>query len=94
MRNPLAHERLLGLSDLELRMICSEATHQHFKGGLYKYIGPIHDADSGSFMRTPAGDFYEGYLHVHPHDRQLWARPSAQFNGVTSDGSPRFRKLG
>ena len=44
---PERHEDLLGLSDRDLKLRAGTATHQHYKGGLYRYVGYIRDADTG-----------------------------------------------
>lgn|SRR6478609_10656610 len=87
-----AHDTLVGKSIHELRLICGEATHQHFKGGLYRYLGVLRDSETGVFDRTPDGDVYVAYEHVYPYDRQTWKRPYNEFFG-DKDGKPRFRPL-
>lgn len=99
------HKTLLGKSDRELLMICAEATHQHYKGGLYRLLGPVNDSVTGEPMRYRAsGEAVVIYEHVYPHKRQLWARGEKEFHGrvpqpgkaaVDREGWPlRFRPLG
>ena len=58
------------------------ATHQHYKGGLYRRLGIIRDADTGEYTdRT-------GYLHIFPYAYDLWSRKTSEF-----DESNRFRPL-
>lgn len=89
------HEELLGLSDRELRLRAGDATHQHFKGGLYKLLGPVRDSVTGEPLRyRSSGQAILIYEHVYPYARELWARGDDEFNEVLKDGTPRFRKLG
>ena len=91
-----AHAALLGKTDRELRMICSAATHQHYKGGLYQLLGPVRDSETGEEVKAPDGSAMLIYWHVYPHHVELWQRPASEFyEDVTIDGvvQPRFRKL-
>ena len=89
-----SHEDLLWLSDRELRLRAGDATHQHFKGGLYRLLGPVRDSMTGEPLC-----YREGwkpvviYEHVYPHARELWARSEEEFNEVLKDGTPRFRRI-
>lgn len=87
----MKHSELVGLSDKDLLKLAPEATHQHFKGGLYKYLGPLMDADTGVQMERN-GFPIVCYLHLFPHERQTWARVAPEFFG-DKNGQPRFRKL-
>lgn len=90
-----SHEDLVGLSDRDLRLRCGDATHQHFKGGLYRLLGPVRDSVTGGPLKYRAtGEEVLVYEHVYPHPRELWARSVKEFNEVLSDGTSRFRKLG
>lgn len=90
-----SHEDLLGLSDRDLRLRAGDATHQHFKGGLYRLLGPVRDSVTGGPLKYQKGGaevlIYE---HVYPHPRELWARSVDEFNETMKDGTPRFRKIG
>lgn len=80
------HTALLGKTDAELLVLAPEATHQHYKGGLYQFVGDgIH---------TETEEPLTGYWHVHPYDRRFYARPLEMFHGEHKDELPRFRKLG
>ena len=61
------------------------ATHRHYKGGLYRAIGPARHSETHETMVV--------YEHLWPHERGLWVRPAVLFNGTLADGSPRFAKL-
>ena len=87
----MSHSKLIGLSDQELLKLAPEATHQHFKGGLYRYLGPLMDADTGRQMERN-GKPLVCYLHVYPHANEPWARVATEFFGL-KDYKPRFRKL-
>lgn len=92
------HKDLLGLSDRDLRLRSGDATHQHFKGGLYRLLGRVRDAMTGDHLcyRQPRAEVMI-YEHVYPHKRELWARPAHEFEQEVEwhDGSrgPRFRPL-
>lgn len=63
----------------------SLATHRHYKGGLYRIIGPAQDSESNQEVVV--------YEHLFPHPRQIWVRPSEMFFGKTEDGLVRFQAL-
>jgi hypothetical protein len=89
------HEDLVGLPDRDLRLRAGDATHQHYKGGLYKLLGPVRDSVTGQPLRYRAsGEAILIYEHVYPHARELWARGEEEFNQTLPDGTPRFRRLG
>jgi hypothetical protein len=92
------HTALLGLSDRELKLRAGDATHQHYKGGLYRLLGFVRDADTGELLVCEKhGKERVVYEHVHPHKRELWVRDAHEFYGTvpTVDGfGPRFRRLG
>lgn len=98
MTHVTPHESLLGKSDLYLRLCSATATHQHFKGGLYKVHGPAFDTDTGKTDKM-------SYRHMYPHGRIEYIRDLDEFNGLvdTPEGHPayglkakikRFRKFG
>lgn len=90
-------EDLVGLSDRDLLLRAGDATHQHYKGGLYRLLGPVRDADTGKAV--PANDLSRGggrviYEHVYPYTREYWIRDREEFEDTLKDGRPRFRRLG
>ncbi|HYF21951.1 MAG TPA: DUF1653 domain-containing protein [Caulobacteraceae bacterium] len=62
------------------------ATHRHFKGGLYRYVGEARHSETLEPMVV--------YEHLWPHERGLWVRPAAMFHGLRENGAPRFEALG
>lgn len=44
-----------------------EATHRHYKGGLYKYHGVAKHSETLEEVII--------YEHLWPHERQFWVRP-------------------
>lgn len=90
-----SHEDLVGLSDRDLRLRAGDATHQHFKGGLYRLLGPVRDSVTGGPLTYKSNrEEVLVYEHVYPHERQLWARSAKEFHETLPDGTPRFRQLG
>lgn len=81
------HTRLLYLRNGELRLIAGTATHQHYKGGLYRLLGPIRDADTGEFTGKVA------YEHLYPYAQEIWQRDTSEFFGEAPVGGPRFASL-
>jgi hypothetical protein len=78
-------------------MIAGDATHQHYKGGLYRLLGPHRDSETGEEVKAPDGSAWLIYEHVYPHKRELWRRPASEFyEDVRVKGKtvPRFRQLG
>lgn len=76
-----SHEQLVGLSDRDLRLRAGDATHQHYKGGLYRLLGPIKDSVTGDALRyRSSGEAILVYEHVYPHARELWARGEKEFH--------------
>jgi hypothetical protein len=61
------------------------ATHRHYKGGLYRYIGEAKHSETGEAMVV--------YQHLFPHEIGLWVRPAALFYGNLEDGRERFKPL-
>lgn len=61
------------------------ATHRHYKGGLYRRLGAIRNADDG-LHRTL-------YLHLFPHDVSLWHRDTEEFDGFLETGAQRFAPI-
>lgn len=91
------HEDLVGLPDRDLLLRAGDATHQHYKGGLYRLLGPVRDAETGkaveaSTLGNPGGRVV--YEHVYPYMRELWIRDRFEFEEVLPDGTPRFRRIG
>lgn len=96
--DPRAHEALVGLTDEELLKLAPEATHQHFKGGLYRYLGPARNAETGDYVRI--NDIPTiSYLHLYPHKQEVWIRTRGEWSSNVPDPRnprawiPRFRKL-
>lgn len=63
------------------------ATHRHYKGGLYREIGPIRNADDAD---GPARTLY---FHLAPHFPQPWHRDTAEYHGLLENGQQRFAKI-
>lgn len=63
----------------------AEATHRHYKGGLYRFLDTIHRKDKESLVL---------YEHLWPHVRGLWLRPLEMFFEKLPDGRFRFERLG
>lgn len=61
------------------------ATHEHYKGGLYRYLGTATHSETLGPMVV--------YEQLWPNARSLWVRPAAMFNETLPDGRPRFRPL-
>lgn len=61
------------------------ATHKHYKGGLYRELGKIRNADDGSDRAL--------YLHLHPHELSAWHRDTNEFNGFLEDSRQRFAPI-
>lgn len=73
---------LLLLSDRELQLRAGTATHQHYKGGLYRLVGLANDADTGLVMMHSSGrDQLLIYQHLWPHDPSYWLRMWDEFYG-------------
>lgn len=62
------------------------ATHRHFKGGLYRYLGEALHSETREPMVV--------YEHLWPHARGLWVRPASVFHGDRPEGGRRFEPLG
>lgn len=61
------------------------ATHEHYKGGLYRVIGTAKHSESFEELIV--------YEQLWPKERSLWVRPAAMFGETLTDGRPRFRAL-
>lgn len=61
------------------------ATHEHYKGGLYRVICEATHTESGEKLVIRE--------HVWPHAANTKARPADLFYGTLEDGRPRYRKL-
>lgn len=72
--------RLLALTDYELKLIAGAATHQHYKGGLYRLVGPVKDADTGRALLGKGGELMLVYQHLWPHEKGLWVRSELDWN--------------
>jgi hypothetical protein len=61
------------------------ATHRHYKGGLYRVIGPARHSETEEPMIV--------YEHLWPHEHAMWVRPEPLFTDSLADGRPRFKAL-
>lgn len=61
------------------------ATHRHYKGGLYRRMGEIRNADDGN-SRTL-------YMHLYPHEVGLWHRDTEEFDAFLNTGERRFAPI-
>lgn len=61
------------------------ATHKHYKGGLYRRLGKIRNADDGDYRTL--------YLHLHPHELSAWHRDTEEFDGMLNTGQQRFAPI-
>lgn len=87
---------LVGLPVRNLRLRAGDATHQHFKGGLYRLLGPVMDARTGAPMLIDWDQPLVAYLHCYPYERQVWVRAKAEWEDeVERPGysGPRFRRI-
>lgn len=74
------HKELLGLSDHLLLAIAPTATHQHYKGGLYRELSVAHHKDTGEQVTV--------YEHLFPYPNKRYVRRVHEFND-----KGRFRPL-
>lgn len=70
------------MTETEARAI---ATHQHYKGGLYRVIGIATHSETLESMMV--------YEQLWPKTRSLWVRPAAMFEETLEDGTRRFAPL-
>jgi hypothetical protein len=61
------------------------ATHRHYKGGLYRYVGEAGHSETMERMVV--------YEHLWPKEQGLWVRPAQMFHEALPDGRMRFQKL-
>lgn len=61
------------------------ATHEHYKGGLYRVIGEARHSETEEWLVV--------YEQLWPKARGLWVRPREMFHGNLEDGTVRFRPL-
>lgn len=92
------HSELIGRSDRELLLHAGDATHQHYKGGLYKLLGPIRDTRTGGLLLDLDGQPMIAYMHCYPHAQDIWVRSEEEFNGTVAsimhgDIVRRFRPI-
>jgi hypothetical protein len=90
------HSELIGMKDQRLRVLAPDATHQHFKGGLYRFIGTAMDAESGEPLIGKDGLPRVAYIHCYPYPKQLWIRDYSEWFGMKMvNGEPkrRFREI-
>ena len=67
------HEKLLGQHPVSLKAFAKSATHQHYKGGLYRDLGIALDADTKEPLKDERGPM-RGWLHVYPYEESLILR--------------------
>lgn len=84
---------LITIPDWQLKRYAPDATHQHFKGGLYRVIGILYDSETGEQARNANGDVLMVYEHLYPHERRFWSRSFTDFYGFHESGKLRFREL-
>jgi hypothetical protein len=82
----LEHEAHSILDGVEMSedLAIALASHRHYKGGLYRVIGMIRDADNGEAESRML------YQHLWPHDISYWHRNMGEFLGYLEDGRQRF----
>lgn len=73
------------MAKLSYRQALSLATHQHYKGGLYRVIEIAPHTETGEEMVI--------YAHLYPHKPSVFPRPASVFFSSTADGEPRFKRL-
>lgn len=88
---------LLGLSTRALLMRASDATHQHFEGGLYRLLGEAWEHGTGKIARGADGLERLIFMRCYPARSGLhWLIDATEFFGYTlQEGQSvmRFRKL-
>ena len=89
----LHHDDLIGRPDAELLELCPYATHQHYKGGLYRLLGHVRDSEGGHPVLGADGEPRVLYQHCFPYPVEHWLRDASEFHGHLEDGRPRFREL-
>lgn len=62
------------------------ATHRHYKGGLYRWIGVATHSETGEKLVV--------YEHLWPKERGLYVRAQTMFEERLADGRERFAGLG
>lgn len=62
------------------------ASHKHYKGGLYREVSSIRDADTGNATRTL-------YVHLWPHEVGPWHRDTEEFHGFLENSTQRFARV-
>lgn len=70
------------MTETEARAI---ATHEHYKGGLYRVIGVARHSETEESMTV--------YEQLWPKEPSLWVRPTAMFNERLENGQLRFAPL-
>ena len=85
---PSYHTKLLGLKSEDLMKIAPLATHQHYKGGLYrKHGGTINSKEVGE----PSIVIME---HIHPYQRRKFYISYDEFSEKVNDSTePRYKNL-
>lgn len=85
------HSELIGLDHETLRSKAPTATHQHAKGGLYRFLGPLMDSETKKIAVDKNGDELDAWLHVFPYTPQVWARPASERHKFTNIDQVIFR---
>lgn len=62
-----------------------QATHIHFKGGLYSLVGKAINSEDLSEWAV--------YYHISPHKKKMWIRPWDEFHGMHESGVKRFEAI-
>lgn len=78
---------LLGQAPLTKDEALRLATHRHYKGGLYRELGVIRNADDGEAVSRTL------YLHLFPHQNDVWHRDAEEFHGFLNTGMQRFAPI-
>lgn len=94
----MKHSELVGISDQRLRILAPDATHQHFKGGLYRFLGWARDADTGEYLMGSDKKRRVAYLHCYPYEKEVWIRDHSEFFGKVDfngeiEAFARFRDI-
>ena len=78
---------LLGQEPLTKDEALRLATHRHYKGGLYRELGVIRNADDGEAASRTL------YMHLFPHQNDVWHRNAEEFHSFLNTGTQRFAPI-
>jgi hypothetical protein len=73
---------MVSMTEADARSI---ATHEHYKGGLYRVLGEARHSETEEWLVV--------YEQLWPKARSFWVRPREMFHGNLEDGTVRFRPL-